>query len=57
MADPDADYVCSLTPESLEKAIKELGEDPKERLSHVKALREWINTQPHLKVPTGESKN
>ncbi len=49
----DADYVCTLDAASIEKAKKELNEDPKERLSAVKALRDWIKQQPHLKSPTG----
>ncbi|CAH1781148.1 unnamed protein product [Owenia fusiformis] len=52
MADPDADYVCSLDEKSLKVAKEELCEDPDERLSQVKQLRAWIETQPHLKCKT-----
>lgn len=44
----DAEYVCTLTPSSLEKAKKELNEDPQQRLSQVQTLRKWIKEQPHL---------
>ena len=53
----DADYVCSLTDASIEKAQRELNEDPKERLGAVKALRDWIKQQPHLTVSMGNSHN
>ncbi len=57
MADPDADYVCTLTEASLQKAKAELNEDPKERLGAVKSLREWIQQQAHLSIPTGKAGN
>jgi len=44
----DKDYVCTLDEKSLEKAKKELSEDPKQRLGAVQALRAWIKAQPHL---------
>ncbi len=54
MTDPeDAGYVCTLTPQSLEKAIRELYEDPKQRLGAVQTLRKWIREQPHFKCRTG----
>ena len=49
----DDDYVCTLSPESVVKAQKELNEDPKDRLASVKALREWLLQQPHMTAPTG----
>ena len=52
-ADEDEKYVCTLTEASLERARKELNEDPKDRLAAIKALREWILQQPHLHVRTG----
>ena len=52
----DDNYVCSLSEESLKKAKKELHEDPRERLGAVKALREWILQQPHMKCQTGDNK-
>ena len=51
----DDNYVCSLSEESLKKAKKELHEDPRERLGAVKALREWILQQPHMKCQTGDN--
>ena len=44
----ESDYVCKLNPASLEKARKELNEDPKDRMAAVKFFREWIEEQPHL---------
>jgi len=44
----DKDYVCSLDEYSLEKAKKELFEDPKQRLGAVQSLRTWIKSQPQL---------
>ena len=57
MGDPvapeDRDYVCSLDEATLQKAIKELHEDPKNRLGAVDTFRKWIKQQTHLKCPTG----
>jgi hypothetical protein len=50
----DVDYLCTLTLESLEKAKRELFEDPKQRLGAVRTLRRWIKEQPHLKCRTGK---
>src|SRR6218665_1060270 len=50
----DADYKCTLTEYSLQKAIKELNEDPKQRLGAVQSLRKWIRDQPHYTCRTGE---
>jgi hypothetical protein len=50
----DAQYVCTLTPQSLEKAVRELNEDPKERLGAVQTFRKWIKEQPHIVCRTGE---
>ena len=49
------DYVCSLSEKTIEKAKKELNEDPKERLGAVQALREWIEREPWITSPTGRS--
>ena len=49
----DETYKCSLSEASIEKAKKELNEDPKERLGAVKALREWINQEQWITAPTG----
>jgi len=48
MDSEDKNYKCTLDEYSLEKAKKELFEDPKQRLGAVKTLRDWIKTQPHL---------
>jgi hypothetical protein len=48
----DADYKCTLTEYSLQKAIKELNEDPKQRLGAVQSLRKWIREQPHYTFRT-----
>jgi len=52
MSNEDNEYVCTLDEASLKKAKEELNEDPKERLSAVNALRQWILAQPHLQCPT-----
>jgi len=48
----DQNYVCTLDEYSLEKAKKELFEDPKQRLGAVKTLRDWIKAQSHFKSRT-----
>jgi hypothetical protein len=48
----DADYVCTFDEYTLEKAIRELNENPKERLGSVQALRRWIKEQPHYTCRT-----
>jgi len=48
MAAAEDNYVCKLDERTEEKAIKELNEDPKDRLNAVEALRTWIQQQPHL---------
>ena len=50
-------YICTLDEFDLEKAKKELNEDPPERLGSVQALREWIEQQKHLSFPTGTVKS
>ncbi|XP_046459118.1 alpha-tocopherol transfer protein-like [Daphnia pulex] len=44
------DYVTTLTPEIIERAEKELGEDEHRRTESVLALREWAKKQPHLQA-------
>lgn len=39
-------YTCTLSEEMLEKAKKELNEDPKTRLLEIKALRERVEKVP-----------
>lgn len=48
----DESYTCSLCEASLDKAKKELNEDPKERLSAVQTLRNWINQEQWISAPT-----
>jgi hypothetical protein len=50
-ADGDGDddrYECELDDRSVEKACRELNEDPKDRLNAVRALRTWLLQQPHI---------
>jgi len=49
----DSSYVCQLDERSVEKAKKELNEDPKDRLNAVSALRTWIQQQPHITFRPG----
>jgi len=48
----DDQYKCSLSPETLEKAKKELKEDPKTRLLEVKNLRKRLEKVPGLQART-----
>ena len=47
----DADYVCTLDEATIKKAKDELNENPQDRLAAVKALRDWIKDQSHIKCP------
>ena len=49
----EGDYVCTLTEASLEKAKKELNEDPNTRMEAVETLRTWVKQQPHFRCRTG----
>ena len=50
------DYVTTLSPEIIERAKIELGEDEQLRTESVLALREWTKTQPHLQaMPQGKN--
>lgn len=49
----DMNYECMLDEQSLQKATKELNEDPKERLGALQTLREWVKQQKWIKSPTG----
>jgi len=42
-------YTCTLDKKTLKKAKDELKEDPKQRDSQIKTLREWCEKQPHLR--------
>lgn len=48
----EENYTCSLDDQSLQKAKRELNEDPKERAGAVRALREWVAQQKWLRTPT-----
>lgn len=48
------DYVCTLDEKTLKIAMDELHEDPKERMSSVETLRNWIKEHPHIKCDAGE---
>ncbi|CAD5112641.1 DgyrCDS1855 [Dimorphilus gyrociliatus] len=48
----ECDYVCTLEDKYIKKAKDELNEIPSDRLSAVKALREWVNEQKHLTFNT-----
>lgn len=49
----DKNYTCTLDANSLQKAQRELNEDPKEREGAIQTLREWVDQQKWLKTPTG----
>ena len=51
----EGDYVCTLTEASLEKAKKELNEDPVNRMGAVETFRTWIKQQPHFRCKTGRT--
>ena len=51
----EEDYVCTLTEASLEKAKRELNEDPKNRMGAVETFRTWIKQQPHFRCKTGRT--
>jgi len=55
MAAAEDNYVYKLDKQTEEQAIKELNEDPKDRLNAVKALRTWIQQQPHLTFRASQS--
>jgi len=44
----DEDYVCPFDEATVKKAEEELNENPQDRLSAVRALRNWVRSQPHL---------
>lgn len=46
----EIDFVTSLSPEILEIAKNELGEDEYLRASSIEAIREWLKKQPHLQT-------
>ena len=51
----DSGYVCSLDEASVQRAQRELNEDPKDRLAAVDALRDWTQRQKKwMRCPTGE---
>ncbi|CAD5126782.1 DgyrCDS14827 [Dimorphilus gyrociliatus] len=46
------EYICTLEEKYIKKARDELNEIPSDRLSAVKALRDWVNEQEHLTFDT-----
>ncbi|XP_045191451.1 alpha-tocopherol transfer protein-like [Mercenaria mercenaria] len=48
----DENYKCTLDDKSLQKAKRELNEDPKERVGALKALSDWVAQQKWLQSPT-----
>lgn len=42
-----------LCPELAEKALQELGEDPKRVEGDILHIQDWISKQPHLRASTG----
>ena len=46
----ELDYVTTLNPEILQRALDELGEDEHLRAESVAAIREWHKKQPHLQT-------
>ena len=47
------EYKCMLDDQSLQKAVSELQEDPRERLGSVETLRQWVKQQKWIRSPTG----
>ena len=47
-------YTCKLDNAMLKMAMEELNEVPKERISAVETLREWVEKQPHLNFTAGK---
>ena len=54
MPGDEKEYTCTLSEKSLEKAKRELNEDPQQRKSQIETFRKWIEQQPHLNSRTGE---
>ena len=50
-----ADYVSTLSPEILQKAKDELGEDDFLRQQSLDIIRQWLKKQPHLKAFPADS--
>jgi len=42
--------IREISADLLEFAKKELGEDPRRRVEDVRALREWLKKQPHIRA-------
>ena len=49
----ERNYVCKLSQKTLDKARKELHEDPRQRASQIATLRNWVKAQPHIRSRTG----
>ncbi|XP_060066863.1 alpha-tocopherol transfer protein-like [Ylistrum balloti] len=55
MTEPQGEYVCTLPPELVEKAEKELNEKPQWRSRDIQALRDMVLKQRDLKVRTDDA--
>jgi len=53
--DRNAKYVCTLSDELLEKAKKELNEDPARREADIEALRQWMLKQRYINGRTDDA--
>lgn len=47
-------YVCTLSPELLQRAKDELNEDPDRREADIEHIRDWLRHQPHINARMGE---
>ena len=47
-------YICTLDKKTVKKAKEELNEDPKQRASQIQTLRDWAESQPHLRSRLGK---
>ncbi|KAG0725935.1 Retinol-binding protein pinta [Chionoecetes opilio] len=42
------EYVCTLSPELLQRAKDEINEDPERRAADIEHIRDWLKHQPHI---------
>ncbi|KAK3865834.1 hypothetical protein Pcinc_028578 [Petrolisthes cinctipes] len=43
-------YVCTLSPEMIQRAKDEINEDPDRRQQDIEHIRDWLKHQPHIKA-------
>merc|ERR1712002_488189 len=48
------EYVCTLSPELIQKAKDELNEDPDRRAADIQHIRDWLKHQPHIRARTDD---